>query len=73
MTATVIDTTIANRLFQLRQERDMRQADIAAAVGTGANRISDWEQGKHEPGLSSLRALAGLFGMTLSELLDGVE
>ncbi|MBU8834148.1 helix-turn-helix domain-containing protein [Mycolicibacterium goodii] len=65
-------TTLASRLRHLRESAGMSQAEMAKRVMTGANRISDYELGRHEPSLVVLRRYAGTFGTTLSSLLDGV-
>lgn len=66
-------TSLAARLRDLRLERGFTQEGLAAGLRTQGNRISDWENGIHVPTLTVLRRYAGLFGMSLSELLDGVS
>jgi DNA-binding XRE family transcriptional regulator len=44
----------------------------SAAIGIGDNRICDWENGVAEPKLNTLVRYGSLFGLTVSELLNGV-
>ncbi len=46
--------------------------EVADALGTFPNRISDWENGVAQPKLTTLIRYGALFGLTVSELLDGV-
>jgi DNA-binding XRE family transcriptional regulator len=50
----------------------LTQWDLANKLNTRANRISDWETGRHEPTLPLLKRIADVYGMTVAELLDGV-
>ena len=65
-------TPLANRLRELREAAGLKGAQLAVQLGTGQNRVSDWETGRHEPTLAVLRRYASLFGITVSQLLDGV-
>jgi transcriptional regulator with XRE-family HTH domain len=46
--------------------------EVAAAIGTSANRVCDWENDAAEPKLSTLARYGAFFGLTVSQLLDGV-
>jgi DNA-binding XRE family transcriptional regulator len=70
-------TTLGQRLRDLRMARGWDQGVMAAQLGkepnTGnAGPISSWERGKHLPDLRTLHTFARAFGLTVSELLDGV-
>ena len=51
----------------------MTQRDLARAVGVSLSTISDWEKGNRIPSVEKLTALAGVFGMTETELLHPRE
>jgi len=64
-------TPLAARLRMLRLHTHLNQRQFAPYVGPPA-RLSDWEQGIHEPTVTILKRYAKAFGMTVSQLLDGV-
>jgi DNA-binding XRE family transcriptional regulator len=67
LTAT---TPLATRLRELRGERS--QSQMANLVGTGQNRVCDWETGKHLPTLPVLVRYAQVCHTTVSDILRGV-
>ena len=46
--------------------------EMAEAMATKDNRISDWENGVSEPRLATLGRYGVLFGLSVSQLLNGV-
>jgi transcriptional regulator with XRE-family HTH domain len=69
---TAPPTRLGRRIRYLRETRDWKQGELAARVGTLAGRISDYETGRREPSLLSMRRIAHALDMSVSELLDGV-
>lgn len=68
--------TIGERIFQLRFKAGMTQQKLESRINPGGNttRVCEWESGaRGEPNLTSLRRLAAAFGLSLSQLLRGVE
>lgn len=63
---------LGSRLRELRVDADFTQREIAEKVGTLPGRISDYETGRHEPTLTTLRKYGAVFAMSLAELLEGV-
>lgn len=57
------------RLKELRQEKNIGQVELAAQIGVSKGIISLWEQGKREPTLSSLVAIADYFSITIDYLI----
>lgn len=57
------------RLRDLRQEKNIGQVELAAKIGVSKGIISLWEQGKREPTLSSLVAIADYFNVTIDYLI----
>ena len=56
-------------LYALRKERKMSQQDIALAIHSSQQCVSQWENGVIEPTLTFLWRLADLFEVTIDELI----
>lgn len=65
--------TLANRLKQLRLERDLTRAELAELAGISTPSIWAWETGRTVPRLQSLEILAKGLGVPVSELEIGAE
>lgn len=63
-------STVATRLRQLRQLRDVKQDDLAAAVNCDRSMISKIEKGKM-PGLDLAIRLAQFYNVSLDWLMHG--
>jgi len=50
----------------------LTQEELAARLDTQANRVSDWEIGKHTPTLPLLQRYAAVYRTSVSRLLKGV-
>ncbi|NYJ74111.1 putative transcriptional regulator/DNA-binding XRE family transcriptional regulator [Allobranchiibius huperziae] len=61
--------TVGRRVRHVRQESGRTLGDVAAEIGMSASALSLIENGKREPRLSVLNALAQALGTQLSELL----
>lgn len=60
------------RIKELRQERELTQAQVAKAIGTSQRNIGRWENGENEPTASFISLLANFFEVT-SDYLLGLE
>lgn len=49
--------TISQRLKAFRQKKKLRQKDISDLIGVPVATISNWEQGRREPGGLALKYL----------------
>ena len=58
-----------NRIKDLREDRDMRQSDIARETGIDQRTISNYETGKTAPDAYALVKLADFFGVSIDYLL----
>jgi transcriptional regulator with XRE-family HTH domain len=58
-----------HRIKELREERDLRQADVAAATGIDQRTLSNYETGKTNPDSFAIIKLAEFFGVTCDYLL----
>jgi predicted transcriptional regulator/DNA-binding XRE family transcriptional regulator len=61
--------TLGQRLRHLRRTRGMTLDQLSAAVGRAPSQLSLIENGKREPRLSLLQAIAGALGVPLQDLL----
>ena len=66
------DNQLGEVLRSLRVQRGWRQRDVAMLIGTGQNRIGDWEAGQHVPTLPLLAKLAGVYETTVAQILTGI-
>ena len=58
------------RLEELRKARDMRQEDLAQALGVSRQTVISLEKGKYNPSLALAFKLARVFGMPIEEIFD---
>lgn len=64
---------LARRLRELRAERDVSQEAFADSCGLHRTAMSLLERGKRVPSLRTLVTLSQGFGISLSDLLEGVD
>lgn len=60
-------------LQNLRENRDVKKAEVASAIGIAPSSYSNYEQGLHMPDYTVLIKLADYFDVTLDYLLDRTE
>jgi transcriptional regulator with XRE-family HTH domain len=58
-----------NRIKDLREDRDLRQTDVAKATGIDQRTLSNYETGKTNPDSYAIVKLAEFFGVTCDYLL----
>ena len=58
------------KLLKLRNDRGLKQYEVAGQIGVNRKTIIFWEQGKNAPDMDLLIALARLYGASLDELLS---
>ncbi len=63
---------LPQRIRELREEKGLKQKELAKAIGVAAPRISEWETGKGRPVYEDLIALAKYFDVSVDYLL-GLE
>ena len=61
------------RYCKLRDERGLRDADIARMTGITPSTFTDWKQGKHAPNVQKFAALAKALDTTTDYLITGEE
>ena len=58
---------------ELRKARDMRQEDLAQALGVSRQTVISLEKGKYNPSLALAFKLARVFGMLIEEIFDDAD
>ncbi|MGP7959592.1 helix-turn-helix domain-containing protein [Sanguibacter sp. A247] len=61
--------TLGRRIRHFRTAAELTLDDVANATGLAPSQLSQIENGKREPRISALNALAGAFGVTVTDLL----
>ena len=64
--------TLGYRIKELRESREMTQAELAAKLYVSDKTISKWEKDKSEPEISVLVKIAEIFNVTNDYLLLGI-
>lgn len=59
----------SNRIRDLREDRDLRQIDVALKTGIDQRSISNYETGKTKPDSEAIVRLAEFFGVSCDYLL----
>ena len=60
-----------NTIRQLREKRNLTQAELAEIIGVSSKTVSKWETGRGLPDISLLHPLAQALGVSLIELMNG--
>ena len=60
---------LGDNLKRIRTDKSLSQADIAKSLGVSRGFVSNIENGKRNPTLSTITRLAGAVGVTADELL----
>ena len=58
---------------ELREKRNMTQAELAEQIGVSSKTVSKWETAKGLPDISLLQPLAQALGISVIELLNGQQ
>lgn len=60
--------TLGENLQRLRKEQGLSQEEVAQRLFVSRQSVSKWELDQSEPGMEYLKALSGLYGVSLDEL-----
>lgn len=63
----------ANRLFELRKEKGISQAQLAKMIGSSLSIVCYWETNKSEPTAPYLSKIADVFDVSVDYLLGRKE
>ena len=58
---------------QLREQRNLTQAELAEKIGVSSKTVSKWETAKGLPDISLLQPLAQALGISVIELMNGEQ
>lgn len=64
---------IGSQIAQLRQERGMRQAELAKLLQISSSTVGMYEQGRRLPSLSMVVRLSRTFDVSVDYLLTGKD
>ena len=65
--------TLGERIYQLRNEQNLSQGDLADALGVSRQSISKWETNSAVPELDKLVKLGEYFGVSMDALILGEQ
>ncbi len=57
-----------NIIVQIRQERGIKQDELAKALGVSRQTISSLENGRYDPSILLAHKIAKLFGLSIEEV-----
>ena len=66
-------STIAKRLKLLRERKDLKQKDVALLTGLVRATLANWETGRTEPDLESVKLLADFYMVSTDYLLGRTD
>mgnify|MGYP002517713000 FL=1 len=64
-------TSVGSFIAELRKEKGLTQAELADRVGVTGGAVSKWERGLCYPDIETVERLAGVFGLSVGEMLAG--
>lgn len=69
----VIDMTLGENLQRLRKAKGLSQDEVAEKLFLTRQSVSKWENNQAEPGVEKLKALAGLYSVSVDELVGNIS
>ena len=64
---------LVTKLYELRKEKNLQQAELAQLVGVRRETIGNLENGKYNPSLKLAMDIAKVFGKTVEEVFEFIE
>ena len=64
---------LGEKLQQLRKQKNYTQEELAELLFVSRTAISKWESGRGYPSIDSLKAISGVFSVSIDDLLSGEE
>lgn len=64
-----MELTFGEKIRLLREDRELKQAELGEAVNMTQRKISYLENDRYEPGLEDIKALCRFFGVSSDYLL----
>jgi repressor LexA len=66
--AQIVQVQFGSRLAEARREKGLTQRQLALAVGYAERTVAAWEAGDRSPRSAALTRLAGVLGVSVSDL-----
>jgi len=61
------------RILTTAEKKNIKQADIAKAIGKGTSHITNWKNRNTDPPIEHLPTIAALLGVSIEWLITGTE
>lgn len=68
-----MNNQIGQRLLELREEKELTQAQLAEKLDVSRTVVSNWEKGKVSPNTEDLIKLSQVYNLSLDELVNNVD
>ncbi|MCH5158257.1 MAG: helix-turn-helix transcriptional regulator [Clostridiales bacterium] len=65
-----MDRNVCKTIKTLRKERGLSQEEFGKLLGFSARTVSDWENGKTEPSIATIKAMVKFFDITYDEFFE---
>ena len=65
--------TIGEKIRNFRVDHKLTVKDLAENIGYSSSAVSSWEAGTNAPGVFAAKDLCDYMGITVDELLKGVD
>lgn len=65
--------TLEEKLCKYRKERKLSQAEIAEKLNVTRQKVSRWEHGTSVPNIETMKQLAEIYGVNVTEMLQQEE
>ncbi|MBR6788448.1 MAG: helix-turn-helix transcriptional regulator [Clostridia bacterium] len=66
-----MDKKFCENLKSARKEANLTQKEVAKRLNVVESCYANWEQGRTEPNLSTLRQISVIFDVSLDDLING--
>lgn len=67
-----MDKIFCENLKNARKSAYLTQAQVAKGLGVVESCYANWEQGRTEPSIDSLRKLSKILNVSIDELINGI-
>ena len=62
---------IGKRMYEIRQQQNITQEQLASDLAISRQAVSKWESGKAIPDIENLMYISNLYDVSLDELIKG--
>ncbi len=66
-------SAFADNLRRIREAQGLKKSTIAKALGLSLPAYIYYEQGKREPGLTNIKKIADILGVSVNDLFEGIN